>query len=346
MPRISVIVPMYNVADFIADCIESLKAQTFKDFEVICVNDGSTDSTLFRARDAAGDDARFVFVERENGGLSAARNTGLGAATGDYVCFLDADDWYNPATLDALQAPAVAGNLDVVDFSACTIYETEQARKLHEEDYGFRTPIRGVWDGQALFARYWNLREYVSSACFHLVRRSLIEEADLHFAEGLLHEDELFTPLMYAHARRVAFLNEPYYCRRMREDSIMTRPRTMRNVHSLFVISQLLHAWLIEHAQECTADFIDALAQDIAYIRDSGFMAMQEAGEPAAMGYIESLDLQQRVDFDLTIRYVSDQAHERNRAILDSRTYKAGSVLVAAPRALRDFRDRLGSKNG
>ena len=341
MPRVSVIVPMYNVRDFVGECIGSLRAQTLSDIEVICVDDGSTDDTALRARAAAGGDERFVFVARENGGLSAARNTGLAAATGDYVCFLDADDWYAMAALEALDATARAGNLDVVDFSARTVYENEAARKLHEEDYSFRSVIRGVWSGQTMFARYWQMREYVSSACFHLVRRSLFEEHDLRFGEGLLHEDELFTPLMYAYARRVAFLNEPYYCRRMREDSIMTRPRTMRNADSLFRISQLLHAWAIEHAQDCEIEFLDALAQDIAYIRDAAFVACEEAGPTAVQTYVEGMDVQQRLDFDLSVRYVSDQAHERYRAVLESRTYKAGSLLVAAPKALRDARDRL-----
>ena len=344
MPRISVIVPMYNVEEFVGECIASLRAQTFTDFEAVCVNDGSTDGTLERARAAAGDDARFVFVERENGGLSAARNSGLDAATGDYVTFLDSDDWYAPATLAALNDTATAGDLDVLDFSARTVYETEEARRLHQEDYNFRTPVQGVWEGQRLFAHYWQMREYVSSACFHLVRRSLIMDNGLYFAESLLHEDELFTPLMYAHAKRAAFVNEPYYCRRMREDSIMTRPRTMRNVHSLFRISQLLHAWGIEHVDECAPEFIDALAQDIDYIRDAAFMAMQDAGEEAVAAYVDALDPQLRFDFDLTVRYVSDQAHERYRAVMESRTWKAGSLLVAAPKALRDLRDRIDVK--
>ena len=341
MPRISVIVPMYNVEDFIGECIESLRAQSFKDFEAVCVDDGSTDDTAQRARAAAGDDERFVFVSRENGGLSAARNSGLDVATGDYVSFLDADDRYAIAALESLIATATAGDLDVVEFSACTEYENEAARKLHEEDYSFRTTVRGVWSGQALFAHYWQMREYVSSACFHLVRRRLIEDNGLRFGEGLLHEDELFTPLMYAYADRVAFLNEPYYRRRMREDSIMTRPRTMRNAHSLLRISQLLHAWAIEHAQDCEPEFVDALAQDIAYIRDAAFMACQEAGPEAVQTYADGLDIQERLDFDLSVRYVSDQAHERYRALIESRTYKAGSLIVAAPRALRDIRDRI-----
>ena len=108
MPRISVIVPMYNVEDFIGECIESLRAQSFKDFEAVCVDDGSTDDTAQRARAAAGDDKRFVFVSRENGGLSAARNSGLDVATGDYVSFLDADDRYAIAALESLIATATA----------------------------------------------------------------------------------------------------------------------------------------------------------------------------------------------------------------------------------------------
>lgn len=344
MARISVIVPMYNVEQFVGDCIVSLRAQTFEDFEAICVDDGSTDETAERARRAAAGDPRFVFAERPNGGLSAARNTGLDRASGEYVCFLDSDDTYAPATLEALYQIASAGNLDVVDFSACAEYESEQAFRAHEEDYSYRTPVRGVWNGQELFAHYWQEREYIAAAWCHFVRRSFLEAEGLRFGEGLLHEDELFTPMLYAHAQRVAFVNEPYYRHRIREDSIMTRRRTMRNVHSLFRISQLLHGWAIEHAHECDSAYLDALAQDIAYIRDAAFVALQEVDPADAEAYLAGLDAQQRLDFDLTIRYVSDQPNERIQALMDSRTYRAGSLLVAAPRALRDLRDRFARK--
>ena len=343
MPRVSVIVPVYNVEGYVGDCIASLRAQTMGDFQVVCVDDGSTDQSAARARAAAGVDGRFVFVERENGGLSAARNTGLEAATGDYVCFLDSDDWYEPQTLERLCARADADRLDLLDFSARTVYESDEVRKVREEVFDARQPIEGVMSGPELFARYWSTRDYVSSACFHLMSRRLLDDAGLRFCEGVLHEDELFTPVLYAHAKRAALLNEPLYCRRMRADSIMTRPRSLENVRSLFRISRLLHAWLIEHAGACEAPFVDAFAQAISNVRDAASSAFSEIDDAEAERFLDSLDALDRVDFDLTVRYVADQAQARYLDIAGSRAYKLGDALATVPRMVRD---RLSGSKG
>src|SRR3954469_20095634 len=92
VPRISVVVPMYNVESFLAPCLDSLLAQTLDDLEVLMVDDGSTDGSTAIAEDYARRDDRFRLIVQENGGLSKARNTGIDAATGEFLAFLDSDD--------------------------------------------------------------------------------------------------------------------------------------------------------------------------------------------------------------------------------------------------------------
>ena len=92
-PVVSVVVPVYNTEPFLAECLHSLEKQTLTDIEIILVNDGSTDNSGRLLREYAGKDARFVYVEQENQGLSAARNTGMEHASGHYLAFLDSDDW-------------------------------------------------------------------------------------------------------------------------------------------------------------------------------------------------------------------------------------------------------------
>src|SRR3954447_26797439 len=92
MPRLSVVVPIYNVEDYLAPCLDSIAAQTFKDLEVVMVNDGSTDSSPAIAEAYAARDPRFKLVHRPNGGLGAARNTGIEHATGTFLAFVDSDD--------------------------------------------------------------------------------------------------------------------------------------------------------------------------------------------------------------------------------------------------------------
>lgn len=92
-PVVSVVVPVYNTEPFLAECLHSLEKQTLTDIEIILVNDGSTDNSGRLLREYADKDARFVYVEQENQGLSAARNTGMEHASGHYLAFLDSDDW-------------------------------------------------------------------------------------------------------------------------------------------------------------------------------------------------------------------------------------------------------------
>ena len=184
MPRFSVIVPMYNVEAYIGECIDSLQRQSFADFEAVCVDDGSTDNTLSVAKAAAAGDGRFVFVERPNGGLSAARNTGLAAATGEYVSFLDSDDRYATCALERMNALLSANDLDLLDFSASTFYDSAEAHRAHEESYDYREDVPGMMSSaQELFVEYWMKLQFVSSACFRRVaaRRRTLHAAALCF---------------------------------------------------------------------------------------------------------------------------------------------------------------------
>ena len=266
-PAVSVIVPVYNVQDYIAECVESLLAQTFGDFEVILVDDGSTDDSLQVAQTTAGNDSRFRVVSQENAGPSAARNRGICEARGTYLLFLDPDDYYTPDTLERLHGYATANDLDYLDFTAHTFYESKRVRRLRNEDYYEHRPdIPGIMTGPELFVRYQQCREYHCSVCFHFFKRSLVEESGLRLRDELyVHEDELFSPLLIALAKRAAFLNVPFYQRRMRASSATTGGRGMRNVMSMFTVTQTLNEWLHEHAQDFSASYVAAMAQRIVF---------------------------------------------------------------------------------
>lgn len=334
-PMVSVIVPIYNVEDYVGQTIESLLAQTFTDFEVICVNDGSTDASEYVAYEAAEGDWRFRFVKRHNGGLSAARNTGVVHARGEYVTFLDSDDYYAPDALERLCAAASADDLDLVDFSAFTFYEDEGLRNVHEEDfYEKRKPIEGVVSGAELFMRHMEQGSYVPSACMHMARRSIVSNPDLQFLEGCIHEDELFSPILYGLSGKAAFLSEPLYARRMREGSIMTVKRGIVNIDAEFRIAQQLHAWIVAHAGECTSDFIDAYTQNMANLCFWAYLDVLSVGEEAIASYVGTLDAQDRVAFNQMIRQPSIPSDRRYQEIIGSRAYRLGEAIARIPRAI------------
>ena len=125
MPKISVIVPVYNVEKYLRRCLESIKNQTFMDWEAICVNDGSPDDSAQILNAFEKLDARFKVVNKENGGLSDARNVGMQYATGDYVLFVDSDDFIHPQTMEIAYAMAQRDGSDIVSFTYDRIYRPQ-----------------------------------------------------------------------------------------------------------------------------------------------------------------------------------------------------------------------------
>ena len=143
---VSVIVPIYNVAPWLEDCLTSLEKQTLKNIEVILVNDGSTDGSREIAARYAQRNGNFTLIDRENGGLSAARNTGLDRARGEYVYFLDSDDYLVENALEILYTKASQENLDVLIFSAYTFTDGCEDFRWDRE-YRYTGDYSGVYRG-------------------------------------------------------------------------------------------------------------------------------------------------------------------------------------------------------
>lgn len=211
MTKFSIVVPVYNVEQYLDQCLESLQAQEYKDYEVICVNDGSTD----RSRDILAEwEARMPkmrVIDRENGGLSAARNTGLKAATGDYVVFVDSDDWVEPTMLSTL-AESI-GNEDMICF-ACQRTDNEATDSLpNEQTSGWDYYNRHALEARAVpFVCVWQ-------RCY---RREFLMNNNLWFREGILHEDNEFTPRACLKAKSIKVIPDVLYNYRIRPNSIMT----------------------------------------------------------------------------------------------------------------------------
>lgn len=246
-PKISVIVPIYNVAGHVAPCIDSLLAQSLSDFEVIAVDDGSTDDSADIARAAAGDDPRFRFVSRENGGLSAARNSGLDLARGEYVCFVDSDDRVAPtylerlcATLEETGAPWVACG---VMFCHEGGYEGGQGggrEVAHPAIHGLPAPDwRQAGPTRHDFSDWQEVVRHYPSAWNKIYRRALI--GDMRFDEGLYYEDH---PFYYRYAEacdHLVHLPEPLYLHTLGRTGQITRDGSDR-VFQQFDVLDLMRA--------------------------------------------------------------------------------------------------------
>lgn len=211
-PQISVIIPVYNMEEYIERCVGSVCGQTFRDLEVVAVDDGSTDRTGGILDRLAAEDARLQVIHRENGGVSAARNTGLAAARGRYVAWLDGDDWMERDAMDRLMKAVEETGAAM----AISNYENIERSGKREERYALKA--NEVISGREALRRLLE-RRITQSLWANLAPRSFYE--GIRFPEGEIFEDVRTTYRLYEQAERVALINDALlFSRLVREESI------------------------------------------------------------------------------------------------------------------------------
>ena len=204
---VSIIVPVYNVSKYLNACLDSIQNQTYKDIEVILVNDGSTDNSLEICNTYVNNDNRFKVITQKNQGLSEARNTGLRNYIGQYVFFVDSDDYIKENTIELLLNKALDTNSDLVCCDMEYLYDD-----MHTEFTSGGEFIEGnVKDDPSLL--FIN-----NTACNKLIHKSILE--GFKFPYGLWYEDLASIPLLIAKAKHLVKLNEVLYVYYQREGSI------------------------------------------------------------------------------------------------------------------------------
>lgn len=219
MCKISVIVPVYNVENYLSICLDSLLKQSFSDFEVICVNDGSTDNSLTILEEYSSKDNRFRIITQENKGLSGARNTGMEYVNGNYILFLDSDDWIMENTLEEIYNYFKKVDIDILFFDfiyynhgddsfSKTSFET-----LPDEYYGKLVNYNDL--GGLLY----KLPHNAWSKCY---KTDFLKKIDVKFIEGKYYEDLDFHYNIIFKTNNLCFLKKTLYNYRIRNDSITT----------------------------------------------------------------------------------------------------------------------------
>lgn len=235
---VSVIIPVHDTESYVEECVRSALGQTGVAVEVICVDDGSTDSSGEVLAQFASADPRVRVMHQENAGPSVARNAGLEVASGRYLCFLDSDDYWQLDGLAALVADADARDLDALMFDATSVrHATVDARTWARFDryYERGEQYGDVVTGPEQLARMVKTSDYRSSACLYLVRRDLVEGAGIRFHPGISHEDNLFTMAVLLACGRVRHTPTQLYARRVRPGSRMTAGSRTAAAHGFFV---------------------------------------------------------------------------------------------------------------
>lgn len=228
--------PIYNVEQYLPECIDSIIHQTYRDIDIILVDDGSTDSSGEICDEYARLDPRISVIHKTNGGLSDARNAGLSQSHTKYIYFLDSDDYIEPQAIEILHAVSEQNNLDVLVFDVNEIVN-ESSSYVEGYDYWIASgSYPDVMSGAALFTAMFNNKDYKSPVQVYFYNREFLSENGLTFMKGIIHEDKHFTLTVLLRAKRAMHIPVRLYDRRIHSDSIMTVPKTQRNYSCLYEI--------------------------------------------------------------------------------------------------------------
>ena len=219
-PLISVIVPVYKVEAYLDACVQSIRNQTYRRLEIILVDDGSPDNCPGMCDAWAARDERVKVVHKENGGLSDARNAGLDICTGEYIAFVDSDDWIKPEMLRRLLDASVKENADI---SACNIISCYPDREVC-----WGTKAYTVGDSEVMLDRLYSDSLFPVCSWSKLYRRKLWD--DFRFPVGKLCEDAFTTFQLLHRADVIVQITDALYCYRIRSESIMTSSFSARSM--------------------------------------------------------------------------------------------------------------------
>ncbi|MCR8679708.1 MULTISPECIES: glycosyltransferase family 2 protein [Campylobacter] len=252
--KVSIIIPVYNVEKYLRECLDSVVNQTLKDIAIICVNDGSTDSSLEILKEYAKNDSRIRIVDKINGGLGAARNSGIkylidNNINSKYIYFADSDDWLELNALEKLYNKAKESNSDICIMSLLLYIEKD--KRIETSDY-FKTDCYKIRKNDV--CSFDEIKSVLFSSCcvaychlysYEFLINSLWENEEF-YPQNLLFED------IYPHikslvlAKRIVFLDEALYYYRIREGSIMTSSAKSKRTFDIFKTFDLIENFLIE----------------------------------------------------------------------------------------------------
>ena len=214
MEKISIIVPVYKVEKFLDRCVESIKNQTYKNLEIILVDDGSPDNSPKMCDDWSKKDERIKVIHKKNGGLSDARNLGIDQSSGDFLMFVDSDDYLDKTTCEKLYNLLKTNNADFVMCSCLKFYENEEyEQKTHEIKVN-------CYSGEDVINELYKMDiPYLMIACAKLYKRQIFET--LRYPIGRLHEDEFVIHEILTNIKSFVYTNEQLYFYLQRQSSIM-----------------------------------------------------------------------------------------------------------------------------
>ncbi|MDR0723948.1 MAG: glycosyltransferase [Endomicrobium sp.] len=255
MPKISIIIPIYNVEKYIKQCLESIISQSLKDIEILCIDDCGTDSSIKIVESFAKKDSRIKIIQLDkNKGLGAARNVGIKNSNGKYIIFVDSDDYIDPNLLEIAYAKIEKLQLDSVWYNVKLFNDT---KKSFTKDNYFLKTSAGI-----LNITPNNINKFTVIACNKIYRTSVIKKNNIMFSENILFEDLEFYYKFFTKSKETYFINKHLYIYRLRPNSILSSKKNREDIFKAIknVYYYLLKEEIFETYKE---SFIQLIVQSI-----------------------------------------------------------------------------------
>ncbi|MBS4209153.1 glycosyltransferase [Bacillus sp. FJAT-50079] len=252
--KVSVVVPIYKVEKYIHKCVDSILEQTYTNLEIILVNDGSPDNCGAIIDDYASQDSRIVVVDKENGGLSDARNAGMQYVTGEYTLFVDSDDWLEKNMIQKLVHSSLTYKADVTQSAFYYAYEDHL---LYDNRFNSKNDPPSILNNKVLMAELVKNEKVKNFAWGKLYKTKIIK--DLPFKKGVLFEDVYWAHKVMQRVKTYVILHEPLCYYLQRSDSIVYN-YSIRNLDIIEGLKER-HHFLEHHYQDLTAESYRVILQ-------------------------------------------------------------------------------------
>lgn len=303
---LSIIIPMYNVEQYLADCLDSLIIKEHSDWEIIIVNDGSIDNSMDVARLYANKYSNIRIFIQKNKGLSTARNRGIEEARGKYLYFLDSDDFINIDVLEEMIESAEKYNCDLVSAQAEIVTECSSFHKIDTVKIieCANVPANIVISPKIFLEKQLISNSFQTIVVINLYSTKLIEQNNLRFLNGYLHEDEEWTPRAILLSKKIMYINKTLYYYRKRKNSITTTNlKKEKNFYDLKKIRLFLQKFYNENVNDSDLKLklLDDLAKRKMY--DYYFCKIKNAKEDKEFLYQNSYTLKNKLKSFLLIHF-------------------------------------------
>lgn len=247
MPKVSIIVPTYNVAEYLDQCITSLINQTLKDIEIIAINDGSTDNSLEILKHYAEKDSRIKIIDKENGGYGIGMNIGLDNCTGDYVGILEPDDYVKTSMYGDLYELAEKYDLDLIKADFCRFVHDKYGKQVNQ--YNALWGTRACITGSLIPAKEPIVFKFIMNTWSGIYKRSFLVENGIrhHETPGASFQDNGFWFKTFCYAKKMYFVDRPYYMNR--RDNPNSSVHNRAKVYCMNDEYLYIHDFLNEHPE-------------------------------------------------------------------------------------------------